>query len=808
MTRLKSLYVKDLRSIDGEVTVSLDAPIVLIHGPNGAGKTSLLSAIELALTGAVPSLWRAEPDYLAYLPHKDRPFGEVRLEVSEADGTVRTSTIKVTTGGVTGTPILAGAEASFFSERSYLAQSTLGRLLEIYQHAEKKSDSPLTRFVKERLGLDRMEAVIGGLHSAGNIARLKGPVPAYGTVRDDISMMDKALKNLKQQEHEVANSIAALDGQLRESLATIDPALADRITDLSELSRLLASDPEESALVEHVRTRREVEVSWASWTQANDADETPERASIEARNRTARAAFEEWMRLNGVNIETLLARAGALFADLSVSRESGYGDRAHSLVVRVQADLDRVQHLMSAHEKALQHRDGLTREIEEARTRVGRLDEQITMAADASESLARTLSALSTHIHGDICPVCDRDYSETGSTLLAAHVAVKVSAMVEQAGRLQSLAKDRSATSAAVAQLDRQRAAATAELLGDAELNHLKIRGADLTEVAGQLINGAPLMQEGDRLRDNASRAARSTLDLQNANRLVVALRDSLENLGRRVGIEAGDDMPTAVLVERLKSAIEGREETLTRCQRARRSAVEAVASLGALNRERSNLQAEQREAEAALATMRRQKADADQLIDLAKDLVRQTREARGRVVRRVFNDELNAVWRDLFVRLAPEEPFIPAFAIPDVAGADIEAILETHHRRGGTGGNPRAMLSAGNLNTAALTLFLALHLSVKAKLSWLVIDDPVQSMDEVHIAQFAALLRTLSKQMNRQVIIAVHERSLFDYLTLELSPAFEGDRLNIIELGRNAIGQTTSRWEPKLFVADRAIAA
>ncbi|WP_457093628.1 hypothetical protein [Microvirga sp. P5_D2] len=117
-------------------------------------------------------------------------------------------------------------------------------------------------------------------------------------------------------------------------------------------------------------------------------------------------------------------------------------------------------------------------------------------------------------------------------------------------------------------------------------------------------------------------------------------------------------------------------------------------------------------------------------------------------------------------------------------------------------------MLSSGNLNTAALTLFLSLTLSVKARLPWLVIDDPVQSMDEVHIAQFAALLRTVSKQMERQFIIAVHERSLFDYLALELSPAFEGDRLNVIELGRNAMGQTTGRWDPRLFVEDKAVAA
>src|SRR3546814_8975813 len=59
-----------------------------------------------------------------------------------------------------------------------------------------------------------------------------------------------------------------------------------------------------------------------------------------------------------------------------------------------------------------------------------------------------------------------------------------------------------------------------------------------------------------------------------------------------------------------------------------------------------------------ALEVIKRQKSAADAIIEVGKDIARKTREARGRVVRRVFNDELNYVWRDLFVRLAPEEPF------------------------------------------------------------------------------------------------------------------------------------------------------
>ena len=90
----------------------------------------------------------------------------------------------------------------------------------------------------------------------------------------------------------------------------------------------------------------------------------------------------------------------------------------------------------------------------------------------------------------------------------------------------------------------------------------------------------------------------------------------------------------------------------------------------------------------------------------------------------------------------------------------------------------------------------------------FLVIDDPVQSMDEVHIAQFAALLRTLSKQHGRQIIMAMHEKALFDYLSLELSPAFQDDRLITIAMGRTASGTTVMNYEPLIWRPDTAIAA
>jgi exonuclease SbcC len=55
-------------------------------------------------------------------------------------------------------------------------------------------------------------------------------------------------------------------------------------------------------------------------------------------------------------------------------------------------------------------------------------------------------------------------------------------------------------------------------------------------------------------------------------------------------------------------------------------------------------------------------------------------------------------------------------------------------------------------------------------------------------------------------VVIAVHERELFQYLALELSPAFQGDELITIELGPRSEdgdrGITRHTWTPDSAIA------
>ena len=75
---LRSVSISDFRRLEGPWRFPLDAPIVLMHGPNGAGKTSVLSAIELALTGDIRSMRRHDDRYTAHLPTHGQDFADGR----------------------------------------------------------------------------------------------------------------------------------------------------------------------------------------------------------------------------------------------------------------------------------------------------------------------------------------------------------------------------------------------------------------------------------------------------------------------------------------------------------------------------------------------------------------------------------------------------------------------------------------------------------------------------------------------------------------------------------------------------------
>jgi exonuclease SbcC len=806
--RLKSLLVEDFRSIRGTQRLSLDAPAVLIQGPNGTGKTSLLSAIEFGLTGAVASLGRFDPGYLEHLPHKKSPTGKCRVSV-EVDGLSPGSTQVIGDGqGVHGSGLLSSDLTRFFIERCYLPQAALGRLLEIYEHQDsRRSDSPLTHFVKELLGLEALDALIDGLHSSGDVRRLRERAPMFWAERAGASDLERRVKAAADSGASLREQIAEAERQLR---AELDDLVASNETlDPEALRPLIESqiDQIEARLLDLARRRRDLAAASDQLSAALATDAGGQREAAETASRTAREALAAWQSRKGATLRSLFTAIRARIPSLPDS--SADPAPTHAAAVRaVDVELQRLHALAdrdAADEKALSE---LQESLRQGASRLATIDAELERDKGANQELAQALTAVSAHIDDETCPVCGRDFSEVSETPLAAHVSEEVQRLISAAGRVQALVRDRSTSSAALTQAQRQQSELTARRLSPEQRDQNKTDLAQFTEWKTALTGLAEGASTGSRLQREASAAAGQLSVLTSRQAGISGLRAELMQHAATLGLPApADDVPLRSVLSDIIAVVD-RDEAAQQGARARNvQALEGLAKLAQLREELAQAEGLFEEAKAEQTLTIKRRVQADLVIASAKDLANRAQALRTEKVRQVFNDELNAVWKELFTRLAPDEEFVPAFALPGAGNGAVEAVLETHYRSGGKGGNPRAMLSAGNLNTAALTLFLALNLSAKPVLPWLIIDDPVQSMDDVHIAQFAALLRTL-KQQGRQLILAVHDRQLFDYLALELSPTFNGDRLITIELGRSADGMTTAPWLPTVFEPDRAIAA
>lgn len=807
--RLKSVTVTDFRSIRGTVTVPLDSPVVLIHGQNGSGKTSLLSAIELGLTGQVASLARVDPSSESHLVHKAATEGRVSITVDGLTDLTQSAEIKSIKGRFSGKGVLSPLLSRFYGERCYLAQSTLARLLEIYQHKDARlTESPLTKFVKDLLGLDQLDALVEGLHDAGDVRRLRTGAPHYWDVRDAIPKLEGEIAKYRRDQSALNAEMLQLTQSVQAKLLVMGLPEQTDIRSPQALSQL-QSESAEPELQKFAKIRREIGAVLDQWSTVQTGVTAQERDGAEARSKAAVESMKGWRDGTGKQLESVFNAMATYFSDLP-SPSSTRPAHARSVALEiVSAELKRCGSVLARDVDDSKQLASLDEGIAKSRSRIAVLDEQIAKHAAAAGSLAEALNGILPHVHSENCPVCNRDFGEVSDKSLSDHLASQISMLTESAGRLRALTKERVEGASSLANAERSRGSIAGRLLTSETRDELKTRAARLSEFQLSLQQFESAVIEGEKYITEASEASASLNELRLKDQKATTIRAAAQKFAADLNLPViGESEPLIEALHRFQIHVSKAEDALTHKEAARKEANAILKRLNVLEDQKQSLAKVTEDNGLRLERMNQLKVVADRRITQAKELSRRARDQRTAIVRRVFNESLNAIWRDLFVRLAPDEPFVPAFALPESDGGAVEAVLETLYRSGGKGGNPRAMLSAGNLNTAALTLFLALHLSVKPALPWLLIDDPVQSMDEVHIAQFAALLRTLSKQHGRQIVVAVHEKPLFDYLALELSPAFPKDRLITIDIGRAADGKTVIDYEPHVWVPDQAIAA
>jgi exonuclease SbcC len=803
--RLYRILIENFRSIDRKVEVRLDAPVVLIHGQNGAGKTSLLSALELALTGAVPSMERADSRYMEQLLHQGATQGRIVLNLEDVDDVAEPLEVKLTSSGVARTGNLAARLSKFFNERCYLAQSSLTQLLTIYQEADADLGSLLSRFVSELLGLDRLDALELGLERARDLRNARRIAPSYLEVEQETARLKRELQDSRAQLRVVNGALELSRSSLQAALTSLEMKIPTSDEARSALERQLGSESEEPALIDLAdRSRQLIALHREYARQAQMSAIDPSAVALVFQS--AQRELATWRDRHLAEITRTLAGIRPYFPNAELDADIAPGQALTNAITLTTAEIKRLEDAEVRRSAGIRRLIELEDALKRNESRISELDKEIALITVETAPLSAILSELFVHIHGEECPVCGRDYSEVSKEPLASRVAKKSAELSDQAERLRALTAERNSLTSQLVALTRERAEMETQSLLDGSLLDFQDRLAKLRNSLPVLRALQPAAVEGDRLM-GAELAARPTLSSATSiageeRSLRLALAEQAAFLG--VSIEPGESLDD--IFDRVDASLKQTERTLKTRLEARETAIEQLRQFNFHNGREVALRQEIQRHEEDQARVTRAFDAAERIRNDVRRILVAASATRAMVVGKVFNERLNSLWRDLFVRLSPSEGFVPFFEVPTNPPRRLVPNLKTRHRSGATGGTPAAMLSAGNLNTAALTLFLALHLSVPTQLPWLILDDPVQSMDEVHIAQFAALLRTLSKEHQRQVIIAVHDRPLFDYLSLELSPVFAGDELITIELAKIAGDHSWYNTNRRSFEPDAAV--
>lgn len=799
--RLQQVQLKNFRSIRGRIDVPLDADIVLIHGSNGTGKTSVLSGIELGLTGKIATMASIADDYASHLLHEGTADGNVRLSIDSGQKSEgKWSHITLRPRSIDGMPALDTASSQFFTERCYLAQSTLGRLLELYQASDKRGDSLLTRFVNDLLGLDQLDALIEGLEKSGDIRATRKFITA-------LAEQERLAESLRAECEGLKNQIAILK---REAFGRDHPS-ASRFSTKREVGA--ADIPQEIEAIDAQLERLLPQLTELKQLnkQLNDASAGGELATLQFADSQQERDSRAWSDWNSIWRPRLHAISSKAYATLGIDDETYTGSPAKG-VAKLQ---DLLQEFTTFARSRIQEHSELEQRIRQLKAESAQLisqrhaliaAENDLSAGQSPAGLGQALAALLPHIDSELCPACGRDFQEVSEQPLIDRVRAAASAMNKLAERLQAIRDDLRQLDERRSSLDQAIASLVLKLDPLNERASLESKLETLAEVERALAAWNTEVSTGERLWRAAEASANRRASLEASGVRLSALRRRVQEIAQsnNYPIDSPNDWSRATehierMLDEQVTALGGYRTSLTEYAESRRATER-------LHMETSMLQGRFQEAKKALDRVESQLETARGRIELARTLMKTAVGVRQNVVAEVFDANLNDTWKNLFIKLAPGEPFAPKFVVKPRGRAKAGAELQVVHRNSKRSGPPSALLSAGNLNTAALTLFLSLHLAAEAKLPWLILDDPVQAMDDIHISHFAALLRSFAHDLSRQVVIAVHERSLFDYLALELSPARPGQRLITVELTRKSVGDTQATIETIDWQEDKAI--
>ena len=273
-------------------------------------------------------------------------------------------------------------------------------------------------------------------------------------------------------------------------------------------------------------------------------------------------------------------------------------------------------------------------------------------------------------------------------------------------------------------------------------------------------------------LRANYNNTIAAKKDLEEWEMRFNLLFNELVRVGQSLGrigyvVPIGDSVSASKWLPTLKAWVGENIDKLASLEMTAEnlSAAQSVSTehsrLNRAKQELDHLQSQQTEKEKTLEMATRSLTDRRFLLQIAK-------EKEVEVVEEIFN-ELQPVVQDLFSRLAPHPTFRQLSISHELyygKGTSIPRAVDPLYS---LEVNPNIVFSSAQANVAAICYFLALAFSSSTTdFGFVLLDDPLQSMDDVNILGLSDLCRFLRKE--KQLIIATHEDRLSNLLLRKLT--------------------------------------
>jgi DNA repair exonuclease SbcCD ATPase subunit len=371
--------------------------------------------------------------------------------------------------------------------------------------------------------------------------------------------------------------------------------------------------------------------------------------------------------------------------------------------------------------------DDVALRLREAQESAAEERREQTMSLQALEEL-KTLARLALRHLNERCPVCDQSYDQQGTRLRLERIAEPVG------------------TAKAPSDGDPIRELATA----------VKQHEQDLLQVQS---------------------------DLQKANRAAQAHNAWLGELDRRLqdlGVKPGSTVEMLKNLETLLPDIEKRSLDLTNAQHDGEGlALRRARSIEGLRR--SEVEGERVVAANQLKRLDDELGSRQRTSELATEILEGLREASTEFVEEELR-RVEPLLQRVYARVDPH----PSFRI-------VKFLTSFAYRRGRlsipifdpvalvTSESPHIVLSSSQLNALAVAVFLSLNLGIaELPLQTAILDDPLQSLDDINLLGVVDLLRRTRDC--RQLVVSTHDTRFGDLLARKLRPVSGIQRTRVIE--------------------------